>query len=50
MTTENKTSHALTLLLIGFALAIAAISKAGSPATDQRSWYLCGSRDVCAIG
>ena len=48
--TNNKLSIVLTLALIGFALLIAAISKAGSVATDQRPYWLCGSRDVCAIG
>lgn len=49
MTTENKTSLLLALFCIAIALTIAAISKAGSP-TDQRGYWLCGSRDVCAIG
>jgi hypothetical protein len=50
MTTENKTSLTLTLALIGFALLIAAISKAGSPATNQPPVLFCGLLRDCVIG
>jgi hypothetical protein len=49
MTTENKLSLTLTLALISFALLIAAISKAGSPATDQPVLGCYLTRD-CLIG
>jgi hypothetical protein len=49
VTTENKTSIALTLLLIGFALAIAADSKANSPAANPPV-LVCGLLIECLVG
>jgi hypothetical protein len=50
MTTENKLSLTLTLLLIAIALTIAVVGRASSPATDPRSYYLCGTLHECAVG
>ena len=49
MTTENKTSLTLALTLIGFALLVAAHSRAGSPAANQPVLF-CGLLRDCAIG
>jgi hypothetical protein len=49
MTTENKTSLTLALLLVGFALLIAAHSRGGSPATNPPVLF-CGLLIECAVG
>lgn len=49
MTTENKLSLTLTLLLVGFALLVAAHSRAGSPATNPPVLGCYLTRD-CLIG
>ena len=49
MTTENKTSLTLTLLLIAIGLAIAAHTKAGSVAAEPPVLF-CGPLIECAIG
>jgi hypothetical protein len=50
MTAQNKLSLTLTILFIAIGIGIAAISKASSPATDPRPYYLCGTLHECAIG
>ena len=49
MTAQNKVSLVLTVSLIGFALLIAAISRASSPATNPPLLF-CGLLIECAIG
>jgi hypothetical protein len=49
MTTESKTSLALTLLCIAIGLGIAVVSRAGTVATNPPVLF-CGLLIDCAVG